>query len=766
MADKESGEDILRAILEKGSDKAKKDAADVLSSLESVPVEAKAKRTRKSLGDLVGKIGKSNYYRKSDGTVVDETGKAVSARLQDAFYKSQEIQKAMPKAPRSLGVNKSKQFELSLQKSIVSASKVAAASDVAYSKIPNVLEQVRSIANTLYEQNQITVRNMIKKNEEFRDAVIEQLTGVKGPTKAGGAVARARKPSAAVAVSGSRAAKITETKAKIAKATAFRETRPAEVRARAARIARIRATRNVALTTGAVVGGAAVGAGVGLGVASLLGLSAPERAPPSAIPPGTIPPGAPTPRPPPAPGGPQITRSGSEESLLSAAKAAGITDKTELAQFMAQMAHESGNFRYLQEIWGPTPAQQRYEGRRDLGNTQSGDGYRYRGRGYVQLTGRANYATFGSMIGVDLVSDPDLASQPDIAAKLAIAYWNTRVKPKVTNFEDTRTVTRLINGGYNGLDDRASKFARYNAQPDLATRTIVAGTDTGAPTTAPSLPQTGAPPPIGRPPPSPAAPAVGTGGVGRLAGPGGQQPSNVSLGPNVDLSGVDPDLLQKFYQAASEYGGPVRINSAYRDDSYQAQLWVRANILREPGIYSPARPRETTTITYKGQQYTVPGGGKGSAHASGRALDISPAEALDPYLRKYGLHRPFASFDPPHVTKIGGESYESDTDVQTARSPERGSPAPVARAAVQPSMMPQQQMVAMSRQTSTQNFFDSMMGVQQPVIVNNTRMVNTTRTIYQQPSYVSPRGRGEDFNPLTLAGVAAGVGIVRALRLF
>jgi len=383
MADKESGEDILRAILEKGSDKAKKDAADVLSSLESAPVEAKVKRTRKSLGDLVGKIGKSNYYRKSDGTVVDETGKAVSARLQDAFYKSQEIQKAMPKAPRSLGVNKSKQFELSLQKSIVSASKVAAASDVAYSKIPNVLEQVRSIANTLYEQNQITVRNIIKKNEEFRDAVIEQLTGVRGPTKAGGAVTRARKPSAAVAVSGSRAAKITETKAKVAKATAFRETRPAEVRARAARIARIRTARNVALTTGAVVGGAAVGAGVGLGVASLLGLSAPERAPPSAIPPGTIPPGAPTPRPPPAPGGPQITRSGSEESLLSAAKAAGITDKTELAQFMAQMAHESGNFRYLQEIWGPTSAQQRYEGRRDLGNTQPGDGYRYRGRGYV-----------------------------------------------------------------------------------------------------------------------------------------------------------------------------------------------------------------------------------------------------------------------------------------------------------------------------------------------------------------------------------------------
>ena len=453
MADKESGEDILRAILEKGSDKAKKDAADVLSSLESAPVEAKVKRTRKSLGDLVGKIGKSNYYRKSDGTVVDETGKAVSARLQDAFYKSQEIQKAMPKAPRSLGVNKSKQFELSLQKSIVSASKVAAASDVAYSKIPNVLEQVRSIANTLYEQNQITVRNIIKKNEEFRDAVIEQLTGVRGPTKAGGAVARARKPSAAVAVSGSRAAKITETKAKIAKATAFRETRPAEVRARAARIARIRTTRNVALTTGAAIGGAAVGVGLGAGVYAALGGAVSERIPSPAIPPG-----APTPRPPPAPGGPQITRSGSEESLLSAAKAAGITDKTELAQFMAQMAHESGNFRYLQEIWGPTPAQQRYEGRRDLVNTQPGDGYRYRGRGLIQLTGHNNYASFASDMGMEIDEAVEYLSTPEGAAMSAGWYWNKTHLNQWADNSDVLTVTKKINGGTIGLAEREHLF--------------------------------------------------------------------------------------------------------------------------------------------------------------------------------------------------------------------------------------------------------------------------------------------------------------------
>lgn len=162
-----------------------------------------------------------------------------------------------------------------------------------------------------------------------------------------------------------------------------------------------------------------------------------------------------------------------EQALINAAKQAGITDKTELAQFMAQWAHESGNFRYMQEIWGPTAAQRRYEGRRDLGNVQQGDGYRYRGRGFSQLTGRANYRTIGSSIGVDLENNPDLASQPDIAAKIAIEYWKSRVKPRVDNFEDTRRVTRLVNGGYNGLEDRIAKFAAYK-QKDFSVGTPVA----------------------------------------------------------------------------------------------------------------------------------------------------------------------------------------------------------------------------------------------------------------------------------------------------
>jgi len=202
-------------------------------------------------------------------------------------------------------------------------------------------------------------------------------------------------------------------------------------------------------------------------------------------------------------------RSGSEQSLLSAAKAAGIKDPTELAQFMAQMAHESGNFKHLQEIWGPTTAQQRYEGRKDLGNVQKGDGYKFRGRGYVQLTGRANYRSFGAQIGVDLENNPDLASQPDVAAKLAIAYWNTRVKSRVKDFENTRAVTRIINGGFNGLSDREAKFKKYKEQKDLAGASGSGAGGTAGATAAPGAEGGGA---TAAPSPSAGGGSVGGGG--------------------------------------------------------------------------------------------------------------------------------------------------------------------------------------------------------------------------------------------------------------
>jgi predicted chitinase len=146
-----------------------------------------------------------------------------------------------------------------------------------------------------------------------------------------------------------------------------------------------------------------------------------------------------------------------ESSLLAAMSRAGIVDPTERAMFLAQMAHESGNFRYDEEI----ASGQAYEGRSDLGNTQPGDGVRYKGRGYIQLTGRANYRDYGNRLGVDLENNPDLAKDPNIAADIAIAYWQQRVDRNAARAGDVRTVTRNINGGLNGLADRQNKFDKY-----------------------------------------------------------------------------------------------------------------------------------------------------------------------------------------------------------------------------------------------------------------------------------------------------------------
>ncbi|QBP06003.1 membrane-bound lytic murein transglycosylase D precursor [Synechococcus phage S-B68] len=149
-----------------------------------------------------------------------------------------------------------------------------------------------------------------------------------------------------------------------------------------------------------------------------------------------------------------------ESSLIAALNKAGITNKNERAMFLAQMAHESGNFRYTHEIHDGS----NYEGRSDLGNTKPGDGRLFKGRGYIQLTGRANYTKYGKIVGHDLVKNPELAADPNIAADIALAYWNARVNRAAAQKGDVRTVTKNINGGYNGLDDRISKFNRYQSQ--------------------------------------------------------------------------------------------------------------------------------------------------------------------------------------------------------------------------------------------------------------------------------------------------------------
>jgi putative chitinase len=156
----------------------------------------------------------------------------------------------------------------------------------------------------------------------------------------------------------------------------------------------------------------------------------------------------------------------SHEALLKkVAKAAGITG-TELAAFLSQTAHETMNFQHMVEI-GSDRAFRKYDPKhapkkaRALGNTKVGDGVKYKGRGYIQLTGRYNYKRAGEALGLPLEQQPELVEKPEVAAKVAVWFWQQRVQPKVDNFKDVTAVTKPINPGLRGLADRKEKFQAY-----------------------------------------------------------------------------------------------------------------------------------------------------------------------------------------------------------------------------------------------------------------------------------------------------------------
>lgn len=146
--------------------------------------------------------------------------------------------------------------------------------------------------------------------------------------------------------------------------------------------------------------------------------------------------------------------------LPSTCAAFNIITPLRLAHFMAQCAHESGNFKWSTEL----ATGKAYEGRKDLGNTQPGDGVRYKGRGYIQLTGRANYEKFSEFCGEDCVANPEL-----VATKypmLSAAYFFQKTKlwaicDQGASEEVVTKVSKRVNGGTNGLEDRKIKFSKF-----------------------------------------------------------------------------------------------------------------------------------------------------------------------------------------------------------------------------------------------------------------------------------------------------------------
>ncbi len=131
-----------------------------------------------------------------------------------------------------------------------------------------------------------------------------------------------------------------------------------------------------------------------------------------------------------------------------------INTPLRVAHFLAQIGHESCGLDAVREYASGAA----YEGRKDLGNTQKGDGIRFKGRGLIQITGRANYYTLGRAFGIDFVAEPTLLEMPMYAALSAGWYWNSRSLNELADANFFDTITKRINGGTNGYADRMNRF--------------------------------------------------------------------------------------------------------------------------------------------------------------------------------------------------------------------------------------------------------------------------------------------------------------------
>ena len=184
--------------------------------------------------------------------------------------------------------------------------------------------------------------------------------------------------------------------------------------------------------------------------------------------------------------------------VLKAAMDSGITSRKELANFMGQVQVESGNFQHLEENlhYSPERLLKLFSnrgvktldqarsivaagpeavgntvyggewGQRRVGNTEPGDGYEYRGRGFIQLTGRKNYREVSEHLNIDLVNHPNDAAKPEIAAKAAVDYWKIHVVPRGGQ-ESITLATHIINGGYNGLSERIKAVQEWEARLEM-----------------------------------------------------------------------------------------------------------------------------------------------------------------------------------------------------------------------------------------------------------------------------------------------------------
>lgn len=133
-----------------------------------------------------------------------------------------------------------------------------------------------------------------------------------------------------------------------------------------------------------------------------------------------------------------------------------LNTKLRIAAFLAQIGHESGQLRYVEELASGAA----YEGRKNLGNTLPGDGVKFKGRGLIQITGRSNYTLLSKDFGINFIEFPALLSSPEWAVRSAYWFWDKNNLNALADISDLRAITRRINGGYNGLADREALYKK------------------------------------------------------------------------------------------------------------------------------------------------------------------------------------------------------------------------------------------------------------------------------------------------------------------
>lgn len=218
--------------------------------------------------------------------------------------------------------------------------------------------------------------------------------------------------------------------------------------------------------------------------------------------------------------------------------------------FLAQLAHESGELRYMEEIASGAA----YEGRKDLGNTQPGDGKRYKGRGPIQLTGRANYNKYGQLLGLDLVNNPTIAATKEVGFRIAGQFWKLNGLNELADQQQFKAITKKINGGYNGLDDRTKYYNRA--------KKVMSKDDTG-----------GASAPAATPPPAPSTDS-------------GQAPPYPGTALRQGSKGASVQIMQ---QRLSDLGYSLGVDGNFGPGTAKAVIaFQKKNGLGSDGVVGPA----------------------------------------------------------------------------------------------------------------------------------------------------------------------------------